>query len=875
MATIETYPHYIINLRDDTIFEPVVLTKLPLHRPLYIIKAAKGELDKIGFYPQFHDAEKEFGSETFDMYNKKYFSMSSYYLTEAFKNNGNFIMRVAGDTASEAFVILEAHVKHTDIIQYTKDGNGNYVLSDGTAMGPNGVIKEGEPIPLMDGGEVKTEPGVEISYSTRSRLTSAEKLAGVDIYNLHKIQPTSDGTSTTYPILAFRATNPGAWGNDVGFELYYDSDINDIDILARQGGVSYVIEPKKIDRHINNATPIRNKYNSVRSSFVFKEDAIDEATTLAVGMGRVLENSYDDEHKLPYSITVFEKWIEKIGEVCIDAMKDSAEDTFLTLTTTEATRVVGTKAFAIDGGISDELAEDLIIGMPVAGDKLPDGTTLVSYSTEDGTITVSGSGLTEQVEGAIDLALGHTPPSYEATAKRLAYLKSGFAVNIISGRDLENKPYDLVKVVPFTEDGDSAKAELISDATHYLGMGLDGDISDPTIEAKVREILTGEGFPDIVDQARYPITHIFDPGYTKETKFAMIGFTDIRHDVKSTVGTHMNIGVVESKYLNGIESVDDGSDNPDNEIGKFTIAVPTEAVTDGKVSLGMHVYGTGIAKGTDVIGITTPNGSTVSTVTLNKPIDESSEVGTSFMFGNGAITRPNTQAEDEALLATLHTRALLSRESVAMGTSACRTTIFTQCGMPHDNLNTWVSTVLWAVSKKAEYQNLEYLDREPKGLPNSDISLFKKFNWVPSGASTKSRIWDAGGNYCQYYDMESLHYPSVKSVYPYASSVLVDDFFTDAVVYMKHVVRRQWATYVGITLPFEELSQMVEDALFVKLSQMINGKYVISVNAYQDDFDKKMGDRMHIDISVTVPGTIRVWDVTIICNRENFNTGGE
>ena len=173
--------------------------------------------------------------------------------------------------------------------------------------------------------------------------------------------------------------------------------------------------------------------------------------------------------------------------------------------------------------------------------------------------------------------------------------------------------------------------------------------------------------------------------------------------------------------------------------------------------------------------------------------------------------------------------------------------------------------------KKAEYQNKQYLDREAKGLPFSAIDVFKKFNWVPYSPTSKKNKWNYGGNYCQYYDMRSLHFPSVRSVYPYDTSVLVDDEFVDCIVYMKHVVRRSWAIHVGLTKKFAELKQMIETDLSDKLNDMIRGKYDVKVTVYQTEEERKIGFIHHVQIEITSPATTRVWLVDIVCKRENYS----
>lgn len=787
MATIETYPHFTINVQDNTIYEPVVFTKLPLHRPLHVIKAQKGLLDTIQYMPQFTSATKEFGERTFDKNDKRYFSTSAYYLNKSFPNNGAFIMRVAGDTAKESVSILEVQVENKDIVQYVKDSLGNYILSDGTTLHPDGsTLPAGDPVPVDDGGAALVTPGVALRWSTRSELTAGEIAAGVTYDSLHKIQPYTVGSTTTYPVLAYKSTNPGGWGNDIGFELYYNSDINGVDIASRQGGVTYSLVVDEINRNTNTVSAKRNKYNSIVTSFVLKSEAIDMATQLDVSMDAIVENAFSGANRLPYSIIGFDENVQQVGRICLDAMEA-----------------------AVTAGVNPHVAD---IGI------------------------------------------------------RLGQMLDGNYVNSISGRDLDNKPYDVIKVEEFVTNTLQTKAVMAQDVTHFLEGGLDGDISRVAIEEKIRAFYKGNSLPEIEDQARFPITHIFDAGYTLPTKYSMLEFLDLRPDVKSVIGTHIDIGNIDYTSVKAYDTT-----AADRLAGDTIIILTGDHSADIKLAVGMNVYASGVSDGTTIKTITVVAGDTE--IELTKALVEQSTGVMPFVVGFGAITAVWDAQTDIGLVSTLSTRARMARESIIKGTAACRATVFSQCGIPHD-YNAWVSTVLWSVVKKSEYQNIDYFDRVPEGLPFSEVNLFKRFNWTPSGSTLKSLVWDDGGNYCQYYDMDAMHYPSVRSVYPYNTSVLVDDIFTDAIVYTKHEVRKCWARHTGKTIPFEILSQDIEEDLQSVLVDMYNGRYKVLVDVVETEEDMKMGDRLHVNVTITSPGTKRVWDVTLFVNRDNFNVGG-
>jgi hypothetical protein len=357
-------------------------------------------------------------------------------------------------------------------------------------------------------------------------------------------------------------------------------------------------------------------------------------------------------------------------------------------------------------------------------------------------------------------------------------LEVGYLVNLISGRDLENRLYDHIAIVPGTN-----AEELKSNTTFYLANGDDGDISDEVASGEtlspmdnyVRQFFTLDINPNITDSPRYPFTHVFDTGYPNEVKYTLIDFLSIREDVKAYISTQNS----------------------------------------------------------------------------KEPM--------------------NTPSEDESMISTLRARALLMRESIVKGTSAARATIMPQCGIMEGNYKVILPTTLWTAIKHAEYQNRDFMDREPKGLPYSEIDIFKEYNWIPSSEEVKSRTWDNGANYCQYYTMKNLHYPSLRSIYKYDTSVLVDDTFTDAIVYTKHEVRQSWAKFAGTTFSSNILHDKIEKDLTQRLEKLYNGKYEFTVKAYQTEEQKKLGFVTQVDIIITSPGTNRVWVVDIVVKRENFN----
>lgn len=683
-AFVAPYPHYEINLEDLSIFNQIGESILPLNRQLYLIKAQKGKVNEIDWYPDFSSAEKYFGAETFNMLNATYFSPASYFLNTIFKNNGAFIGRVADPSAKAAVAILEAHVKTLQVVQYEK------------VNGIRSVDANGDPIPMtttVTEGEVTThpavtEPGLEIKWYIRYALdaavvdgqgqitTAAETIDGLQV----KAVGTAPNIVTTYPIFAIEANSVGIHGNDSGFSLFYDNAANDMDMVDRVDGIFYSFAPVQKDYNKSTATGIRDMYRNLSTSFIMKPNVVDPATTAAVSFAEILTKSYTADFPLPFKVYQYPANISTIGAL----------------------------AAALEPSIYPDDSDD----------------------TRD-------------------------------------ELSSGWRVNIVSGLDLHNRPYDHIVVAYDT-------IQLNENAIIYLKNGTDGATDETTIQGQIVSMLQGDLNPQIIDKAQYPFTHLYDPGYKLDTKYAMLGFLNLRDDVKVEVATQ---------------------------------------------------------------DYTLPR---------------------------------NTQAQDEAMLASLRAHALLMRESIVKGTACCRASIYMHCGDTLDTYTQYLPMTLFAAAKHAEYQNTDHLQNAIAGLPNSAVTILKNLNWTAFAEDTQSRNWNAGGNYVQFYDRNKLHIASVRTVYPYDTSVLVNDLFVDAIVYSKHAIRVSWATHAGLEEEFAILSDMITKDLTNRLSTIFNGKYKFTVTVYQTEFEAQLGFVSHVRVEIIAPATNRVWAVDIVCKRENF-----
>jgi len=352
-------------------------------------------------------------------------------------------------------------------------------------------------------------------------------------------------------------------------------------------------------------------------------------------------------------------------------------------------------------------------------------------------------------------------------------LTDPYLVNLAEPYDYNNVPY---RHVVMSDDEDAVN--LNESRILYLQGGSDGDITDATIEKLTRQYLKDLVYKDILDQPRYPFTHIVDTGVTLPTKATFIEF----------IGKH------------------DG----------FKVILSTQDCTKEVWNTLAEDYSTG-----------------------------------SYLFG----------------------RCALQPESVIKGTECCRAEIYMQSGyLATGNYRGFLPATLDILMKKSLIASTGRLTGLIGGLPTSEISLFKTWNWTPTDADVKQRSWDSGLNYFQYYDMTSVHWPALRSVYRYDTSVLSSANFTDAVVYAKHIVRYNWSRFTGREEDFDIIASEATEALSTDLRYMLNGKYDVEVEFTQSEEEAKIGYIAHAIVKLTGKPQQRVWVVDIVCYRSGYNS---
>lgn len=698
MAKVYTYPHWEINVIDNSIYTPLARETLPLFRPIFFMRAQSGLTGVPQWCNDYTSAVAKYGEGTFDQ-STKYFSREALYLTNLFARQGAFIVRLAeSNTSNTGSLVLELTVKNKKIKQYQKDSNGQWIYevdNEGNVVLDGSGNKVRVPVTDTNGAEV-TEDGYELKWSVRplSLVDTNSVVGGATVGSatvgdegdftpetVGSLKPVTYGTGddayTVYPILAVKATSVGEYANGIGVKLFADLENLDDTLATNLGALPYTFGLVKKTYGQDTVSAIRTNLGDNVTDFVAKPDQVDSRTARQVSFNDVIGNYYDD---LPVEIKLYSENIEAVGELIQEVEVDDA--------------------------------------------------TLVSP----------------------------------------------WAANLAEPYNINGEPYSHVVM---SEDSDAV--DLNESRILYLTGGADGSIDDATIETLTRQYLKDLVYQDILDQPRYPFTHIIDTGVSIETKYAFINFLGVHDAFKLVLSTQ------------------------DANLGRF-----------------------------------------------------------------------NTKAEDLSTGSALYAKCLLQPESIIKGTEVCRAEIYQQAGyLATGTYKGIVPATYDIMGKKSLYASTQRITGIPAGLPSSEVDVFKQWNWTPCDADVKQKSWDSGLNYFQHFDMTGIHWPAMRTVYRYDTSVLSSASFTDAVVYTKHIARYNWSKYAGVEVDFGSIKSRATADLTADLSYMLNGTYGSSVEFEQSEEEAKIGYISHAIITLVGHPQQRVWKIDIECNRSGYNNSGE
>jgi hypothetical protein len=300
----DRFPHALINVDDISRRPEIVETPQGLHKPLFIGYASRGPMN-VPTRGSTQFLQEIYGEEIFDT-QSKFFQPPNMLMKAALTGQEVWYVRVGDESnMSASTLVLEAKVHTTSLIQYEKDASGNRVLDE-----------DDLPIPILDGATPLTEPGIHIEWVVRA----LDIVGGETLTNLvTSTAQVGDDEITTYPIMAIRAKDLGAFANSMGFRLYFTRDAES-SVFDRIDSITYRFEPVKLNVNENIVTSVRGISNGQFLDISLKENALDTTTRMYYDLNEQLESEYIATdgaypHSLfPMDFHVYSEHVKTIGD---------------------------------------------------------------------------------------------------------------------------------------------------------------------------------------------------------------------------------------------------------------------------------------------------------------------------------------------------------------------------------------------------------------------------------------------------------------------------------------------------------------------------------------------------------------------------------
>lgn len=459
----------------------------PQHLPQVYILSERGDtLPQIVGGTAFNEI---YGSHSLE-YSSAYANHSTVLLTKLLSAaNLSLVQRIKLPGASTASLRITAEVIPTEVQLYQRDDAGQFVYTNDPINGrvrvPDGDPIVGLRIVFHIGNALY--PTDQKAFGT-ARITTAARTGdtkGID--NTTQLSSFgADVESTLYPILEFNANSFGEFGDRLGIRI--DTP------------------------HADSPAPANVSLIEAVKAFIYRFTLVERAK--ANSTYTIVETAGQD--------TSFEA-----------VLKDNVVNPRLTTQMSMADTFV--PAYEITNDSGTQTAPGPFSEVKVYDDSI---NTLLTLLTQGG--TVSGKAVLGEKAYDLESSLyGRTYPFADAANKHL--------LNLFTGVDYNNVPYHSFEV-------DNAQlfggVSFTNGSVHYAQGGSDGLVYDENgrpdklanlkaFDLAVRHELTNWGDLDakMLDAAYYPVSTLWDSGYSLETKKAMLTPMGKRKDVYVVLST--------------------------------------------------------------------------------------------------------------------------------------------------------------------------------------------------------------------------------------------------------------------------------------------------------------------------------------------------
>lgn len=453
--------------------------QLPQHLPLLYLLTERGPTT-----PQLSIGDsfaRMFGSESLNVRSKFYNHQSA--LAAIIMGNANqvFIQRVKPANAATAFLRLSVEIIRTELQTYQRvSGTGEFALDSNGAKIPNGVIE-----------------GYNVKWRRNWKPSGGTAFGGGDVQQI--TNPTTgmttytDVNSVIYPIIDLEVSSFGGYGNNVGLRISAPTvdtaNIGDTATMAARKAFLYRFTCLEKPAGQTTAQIIETNGGDLSVDLTFKENITHPISGQA----------------LSFSETFVDQW-QDVNTQGVPPKYGPFGNAFF---------------------YTDNLETVLAL--------LTRGETNSEHQDRTGSTGTVADTTGESQWDASAVAFGRTASFAFANTANMHLM------NPFTGEDLNGVPFQAVNVDQSVAFGGTAFNETI---IHYANGGSDGLSNDDDQAGKLKNLLTYDklvaaavgSFGDqtdypLLDEAKYPISAIWDSGFSLNTKKKLLTPMARRKDI--------------------------------------------------------------------------------------------------------------------------------------------------------------------------------------------------------------------------------------------------------------------------------------------------------------------------------------------------------
>ncbi len=267
-------------------------------------------------------------------------------------------------------------------------------------------------------------------------------------------------------------------------------------------------------------------------------------------------------------------------------------------------------------------------------------------------------------------------------------------------------------------------------------------------------------------------------------------------------------------------------------------------------------------------------------LSLLTPLGLRKDVG--VVLSTQDVSQPlNTPSQESSLAVSLRNAARLYPESEIHGTPVCRAVVVghagTLIGSKYKGVNghKHLPFTIEFLAKSARYMGAG------TGLWNSaaafdmppanQVTMFKDTNVVFKSAVARQNDWRAGLVWAQSYDMRSIYWPGIQTVYDDDTSVLNSFFNMCIAIDLEKVSQRAYRDLTGIS------GKMTQAQFIMRANQLIldrvegryDGRVTVRPDTYFTAADEQRGYSWRTDIHMYGENMRTVGTYTVVAHRSS------